>query len=284
MNIFWVIVLAVYGLMIGSFINAFVWRFHEQHDKNLRPKKLSEKKKAELSIVSGRSMCPNCDHRLQASDLIPVISWLYLGGKCRYCKSPISIQYPIIELLTACLFVVSYVFWPYALSGASVAAFIIWLLIVAGFVAMTVYDVRWQLLPDKMLYPVVGLTVLYAALQSFASGTVSSDLIGYAGGVAACSGIFFGLYQMSDGRWIGGGDVKLGLSLGILAGSLVQGLLVIMLASVIGLVITVPFLIKKNLKMQSKIAFGPMLMLACYIVVLFGDKIVNWYAVNILQI
>ncbi len=281
----WILLLAVYGLIIGSFINAFVWRFHESHDDDLKPKKLSKKQQAELSIVKGRSMCPSCKHRLSGADLIPVLSWIALSGKCRYCKKPISAQYPIVELITAILFVFSYIAWPYELSGAGIAAFLVWLVIVAGYMTLSVYDIRWQLLPDKIVYPVILFSFLFAVLQTVeTNSSVAQSVLGYIGAVTVCSGIFAAIYQISDGRWIGGGDVKLGLSLGLIVGSLVNGLIVIMLASIIGLVVSLPFIAKKNLKMQSKIAFGPMLMIAGYVVVLYGDMFVNWYSINVLYL
>src|SRR5579871_5847178 len=98
-----IFILIVVGLAAGSFVNALVWRVHEQSKK---------KKSAELSILKGRSMCPRCKHELAASDLIPVLSWLWLRGKCRYCQKPISPQYPVVELAVALVFVSSYFWWP----------------------------------------------------------------------------------------------------------------------------------------------------------------------------
>ena len=99
-----IIILAWLGLCAGSFVNALVWRLHEQ--------KRSKKADKKLSILNGRSMCVHCRHELTWYDLIPLFSWLLLRGKCRYCKKPISWQYPIVELATAAVFVLSYIFWP----------------------------------------------------------------------------------------------------------------------------------------------------------------------------
>src|SRR4051812_13278636 len=96
-------VLIVFGLCLGSFVNALVWRVHEQE--------AAKKPNKKLSVLNGRSMCPHCEHELAAKDLIPVLSWLSLGGKCRYCHKPISKQYPLVELLTALLVVGSYIWW-----------------------------------------------------------------------------------------------------------------------------------------------------------------------------
>src|SRR5262245_41082320 len=104
-----VLILTVFGLCWGSFVNAFVWRLHELETN----KRLSKSQKKKLSILHGRSMCPDCHNELAWYDLLPVVSWLSLKGKCRYCGKPISWQYPFVEALTAALFVLSYVFWPY---------------------------------------------------------------------------------------------------------------------------------------------------------------------------
>src|SRR5882762_114793 len=106
-----IVVLAILGLCFGSFVNAAVWRIYAQ--EQVKSKKLQVKKSTNLSIVNGRSVCPHCEHELAAKDLMPVFSWLSLGGKCRYCKKPISRQYPLVELLTAVLFVFSYLYWPF---------------------------------------------------------------------------------------------------------------------------------------------------------------------------
>src|SRR4051812_7602742 len=99
-------ILVVLGLCFGSFVNALVWRIHEQAEQGSK-KKPNKSYIDKLSIRKGRSMCPHCRHELKALDLLPVVSWLALRGKCRYCGKPISVQYPLVELLTACLFVTS---------------------------------------------------------------------------------------------------------------------------------------------------------------------------------
>ena len=96
------------GLILGSFLNAFEWRFAQKIDSEGNRIKFSKNKSKKLSIVSGRSMCPRCNHELSTLDLIPVVSWVLLKGKCRYCGVPISAQYPFVEMLTAFLFAISF--------------------------------------------------------------------------------------------------------------------------------------------------------------------------------
>src|SRR5690348_7443935 len=109
-----VVLLAVFGLIFGSFIDALTWRIHEQAQLQ---KKKRIKIPRELTMLHGRSMCPNCRHTLSALDLVPVLSWVVLRGKCRYCSMPISWQVPVIELLTGFLFVASYIWWPSIVQG-----------------------------------------------------------------------------------------------------------------------------------------------------------------------
>jgi prepilin signal peptidase PulO-like enzyme (type II secretory pathway) len=111
----------------------------------------ARKKRPELSILKGRSQCVNCEHTLAAKDLVPVFSWLSLKGKCRYCKKPISYHYPAVELLMASLFVISYSFWPYGLTGTYWSGFIAWLVAIVILVALLVYDARWMLLPNRLV-------------------------------------------------------------------------------------------------------------------------------------
>ena len=176
------IVLFVLGLCLGSFINALVWRLHMQEmgDRRLKLDKKVPNSKLQTpnySVLKGRSMCPNCKHQLSAKDLIPVISWISLKGKCRYCKKPISWQYPLVELLTALLFILSWLFWPVELSASwQYLAFITWIIMLVGLVAMAVYDTKWMLLPDKILYPLVLVTVGSYVAQ-FALGKPLNELV-----------------------------------------------------------------------------------------------------------
>lgn len=265
-----IIVLILFGLITGSFINAFVWRIHEQ-SKSKKPRK-------DLSILNGRSMCTHCSHQLVWYDLIPVFSWLLLRGKCRYCQKSIHWQYPLVELATALLFVLSYVLWSgsvYSSHEPFLIFFIVWLIVLLGFMALFVYDLRWMLLPDRIIFPLVILVSLVAIINISLEGwalllqTVLSVLV--------ASGIFWLIFQLSNGRWIGGGDVKLGLLIGLLLQSPVRAYLAIFIACIIGTLLIVPGLIVKRVTPKSRIPFGPFLIIATVIVFLFGTSIIDWY-------
>lgn len=274
--------LFIIGVVFGSFVNALVWRLRQQLDADGEPKHLSKKHQAEVSIAKGRSMCPNCKHTLAWYDLVPIFSWLSLGGKCRYCKKPISPQYPLVELLTGGLFVLSYIAWPLGFDAKWViVGFVGWLVVLVGLVALTIYDAKYMLLPNRILYPLIGITVVSLVLQ-FALGRRLSDLLGILGAVVVASGIFWLLYQVSAGKWIGGGDIKLGILAGLLLGTLTQAFLYLFMASVLGLLYSLPLLLTKQLKTASKVPFGPFLIGSLVIVVLWGAGLTAWYGRTLL--
>jgi prepilin signal peptidase PulO-like enzyme (type II secretory pathway) len=253
-------VLAVLGLCFGSFINAFVWRLHERRN-----------------WVHERSECVHCHHELAAKDLVPIFSWLWLKGRCRYCHKPISAQYPLVEALTTLLFMVSYIFWPLEVAGSETILFGLWLVLLVGLVALLVYDLKWMLLPNKIIFPLFIIAGPQALTRVAIHPSHVQGLVGELLGVLIGGGIFYLLFQISGGRWIGGGDVKLGFLLGLIVGSGEKSLLVIFLAAILGSLVSIPLLAVKRLKRTSTIPFGPFLIIAAIAVVLFGDSIVQWY-------
>ena len=269
-----IIILVVLGLCFGSFVNALVWRIHEQENSS-KPKKRLPKK--DLSIIHGRSMCPNCHHTLEALELLPVISWLSLGGKCRYCKKPISWQYPLVELATAALFVISYLAWSDPLTGTALVIFGLWLVILVGFMALTVYDLRWMLLPNRIIWPMTAIALIYSLIATITSTNPGHALLLTIFAVLCSWGIFYLLYMVSDGRWIGGGDVKLGFIIGLLLGTPAKALLMLFIASLLGSLVALPLLAVGKAGRMTKLPFGPFLILATIIVQLVGVSVLAWY-------
>ncbi|HVW22920.1 MAG TPA: prepilin peptidase [Candidatus Saccharimonadales bacterium] len=273
--------LVLLGLCFGSFVNALVWRVHEQASR--------KKKNKELSIWHGRSMCPHCKHTLSALDLIPVLSWLFLRGRCRYCHKPISVQYPLVELALPVLFVLSYAVWPANLLFGRASSlfhpgvwyinayFALWLVILIGFLALTIYDLCWQLLPNRIVYPLTVLAFLTAIITVAASSQHVHALWQEVWAVVVGGGIFYLLFQLSGGKWIGGGDVRLGWLIGLIVATPAKSLLCIFTAGVAGSLVSLPLLATKKLKRTSIIPFGPFLMLGAVIAVLWGSQILDWY-------
>lgn len=254
---FWIFIFL--GLALGSFITAFVWRLHDDKD-----------------FVRGRSQCDACENKLQPIDLIPLFSWLLLRGKCRHCGKPISWQYPIIELLTAGVFASSFYFWPSVLSGLEWVVFGLWLISMVFFVSLAVYDTKWMLLPDKIMWPLVMVSAIAAIFQILSGGGVAifRDKIW---GIIVAFGFFYLLSAISKGKWIGGGDVKFGLVMGLWLGAL-NSLVALLLGFYSAALFILPLMVINKIGRKSQIPFGPFLIASTFIAQLFGSEIVDWYS------
>jgi prepilin signal peptidase PulO-like enzyme (type II secretory pathway) len=265
------ILLAWFGLAFGSFVNALVWRLHEQSTRK-------KSKKKDLSIINGRSVCPHCRHQLAWYDLLPVVSWLWLRGKCRYCKKPISAQYPAVELALALVFTFSYAFWPADVTGWQWALFAAWLLSAVGLMALLVYDMRWMLLPNKIIYPTLLVATVGRLIYILGAEPRKLHALAFWGlAVVVSSGIFWVLFTISKGKWIGYGDVRLGLITGTLLATPAKSFLMIFIASAMGVIVIIPALALGKKTLASKIPYGPFLITSTAVCVLFGQSIVDWY-------
>lgn len=256
------IFLGLMGLAFGSFVGALVWRLHEGKD-----------------FVSDRSECEHCHHKLSVWDLIPLVSWLSLKGKCRYCKKPIGASAPLYELTMAALFVLSYYAWPYTMdTWQGSLVFGLWLIYLVGLLALFVYDLRYMLLPNVLVYPLIAVAVVESAVRLLVvQGLSPMDYLNsVVFGAAALGGLYWVLYTFSKGKWVGYGDVKLGLFMGIALG-FQRSVLALVLANIIAFIVVLPGLLVGKLKRTSRVPFGPFLIVAFTLAYLFGDKIIDWY-------
>lgn len=251
------ILVGAIGLFVGSFLANVVYRL---------------KKKEQF--VNGRSKCPHCGHELSAMDLVPVFSWVALRGKCRYCKAKISGEYAQVEFLTGILFALSY----FALSPSGqieIAQFVVWLIILSGLIVLAVYDLKWYLLPDKILLPLIIPAILLICLSFIDSGSykvVTGPLIA----AVLFGGFFYLLAAVSGGKWMGGGDIKLSFLMGLILGiqkTSVAMLIAFNAAAVVGLYL----LATKKLKRDHQIPFGPFLIAGTIVSYLYGQSIIDWY-------
>lgn len=248
---------------MGSFVGALVWRLHTGRD-----------------FVKARSECESCHHKLSPLDLVPVFSWLLLRGKCRYCGKKIGLQALLLELTMGAVFACSYLIWPLGLGRWEVvASFALWLVFMVMLAALFVYDLKWRLLLDKLVFPLIALGFVDAGLRVAISG--ENYFVHVIGGAAVLGGLYAALYAMSGGKWVGFGDVKLGIFLGIVLGW-EKALLVLFLANVLGFLVVVPGLMTGALTRKSQVAFGPFLIAAFVIAGLFGGTIIEWYMRSIL--
>ena len=249
------------GLVLGSFVNAAVWRLKNKKD-----------------LVLGRSECVNCHHQLAWHDLIPVVSWVSLQGKCRYCRKSISARYPLVELGVAAYFVMSLAFWPFGFGNATeFLRFAVWLAAGVPLAILFLYDLKWLILPDKVIFPLLGLGIAMTVLHGLQAQSLGSFLLDLFGSLAILSGFYMVLYLLSRGRWIGFGDVKLGAALALLICDWRLALIAFFLANLIGTLVTVPAIAFKKIQKNSHIPFGPFLILGAIIAVLFGQEIMQWY-------
>lgn len=276
----------ILGLIFGSFVNALVWRIRQQEISEQKTENKKQKKESSnlstlhsnLSVISGRSQCVYCGQRLVAKDLVPIFSWLYLRGRCRYCGGFISVQYPTVELVCAFVFVLSYTLWPSDLAGSEWLLLATWLVSSVGLLALAIFDLKWMLLPNRILYPAfftaaagkLGYIVFFAPDKA-------EDIRLWILSVSVAAGIFCVIYYVSKGGWIGFGDVRLGLVTGTLLGTPSKSFLMIFLASVLGTISVLPALLFRRQRLSAKVPFGPFLIAATAATILFGQPLLDWY-------
>ena len=286
------VALAWIGTILGSFGAASVWRLRAYQLK--ADKKAGEKidKKeytqlrplTEVSTKTDRSRCLHCGHNLAWFDLLPIISWLQLRGKCRYCHKKIGSFELLMELGVAAFFVVSFVYWPHALSSwIEIAQFLLWLIGGFGLSVLLAYDAKWFLLPNKVVFPLIGIAAASAVLTLLNSSDVVVTLYGIATSCLILSGVYYLLYVVSKGEWIGFGDIKLGLVLALLLADWRLAFLTLFLANVIGCLVVIPGMLSKKLTRKSHVPFGPMLIVAWAVAGLFGERLIDWYMQAVLQ-
>lgn len=280
------LVLILVGLCLGSFAGATMWRLRARqlfHDK-LSGEKVDKKEYNSLkkltnkSIVNDRSQCLNCLYVLRWYDLIPVISWLSLGGKCRECRKPIGFLEPVIEVSVALFFVLSYMFWPYTLNnGLEIARLILWLVAGVASAILFAYDKNWFLLPDSVNYLLIFIGVCSSTLIIIGSHDKVGAVLSIVGSVIILSGLYWILHLLSRGKWIGFGDVKLGLGLALLLSDWRLALVALFAANLVGCIIVLPSMVTGKLKRDSHVPFGPLLIIGVFIAALVGNQLVNLY-------
>jgi leader peptidase (prepilin peptidase)/N-methyltransferase len=283
--------LILFGLVLGSFAGATVWRLRARQlvaDKKAG-EQVDHKEYTQLKKLAGeklskdRSRCLHCGYELRWYDLIPLVSWLTLKGRCRDCRKPIGYMEPLIELGTAIFFVASYLFWPVELAGGvQIALFVLWLVSGVGLAIMFAYDTKWFLLPDKINFAVIGLGLVSAILTIIASDNTVVAILSVLGSVAILSGIYFVLYLVSRGRWIGFGDIKLGLGLGLLLADWRLALIALFAANLIGCLIVIPLMITGRLKRNAHVPFGPLLIAGAVVAKLVGLAIAEYYTLSLM--
>ncbi len=248
MELYIYIALAIFGILIGSFLNVVILRFDTG-----------------ASISKGRSKCFSCEKALSWYELLPVVSFFIQKGRCRGCLSKISWQYPLVELLGAVAFPLAYRSVPGAFVDLS--GFVMFLLtakLLCLYIVICIYDMRHKIIPDLFSYSAAGVALAAVALGAYVAGGI--DLLRLAAGPALFLFFFF-FWAVSRGTWMGLGDAKLALSIGWFLG-LTQGIAAILLSFWIGAGLSlVVMLIQKivsrkgGLRMKSEVPFGPYMLI-----------------------
>ncbi|PIW90288.1 MAG: prepilin peptidase [Candidatus Nealsonbacteria bacterium CG_4_8_14_3_um_filter_40_11] len=268
LNHLFYLAIPLFGLVMGSFLNCIIYRLQTGE-----------------SFLKGRSFCPHCRHELSWQDLIPVFSFLILKGRCRYCQKPISWQYPLVELATGIIFLL--IVWN--LEFGICLEFGIWnllfyLLISCFLIIIFVYDLKHYIIPDAVIYPAIAIAFLYQLFRMlnfvnwnlFGIWNVESGILRPISSAFLASLFFLAIVFLSQGKWMGLGDVKLAFLMGLFLG-FPNILVALFLAFFIGAIIGIGLIISGKRTLKSEVPFGPFLITGTFIALFWGNQITNWY-------
>ena len=264
----------VFGLLIGSFLNVVILRMPARLEWQWRrdSRELLEMAEPDAApppgIVVKPSFCPKCEHRLGAFDNIPLISFLALRGRCRFCRAPISWQYPAVELLTGVAFAACV--WHFDPGWQAVAA----LAFTAILIALAGIDLHTQLLPDQLTYPLLWLGLLLSTMTLFVDPVAA--LIGAAVGYLSLWSVYWAFKLLTGKEGMGRGDFKLLAALGAWCG--IKGVLpIVLISAVLGALIGSAWLLLRGRDRATPIPFGPYLAVAGWIQLLWGSQLIALY-------
>jgi len=264
---YYIILFFIFGIIVGSFLSVVVSRLETGE-----------------SILGGRSQCPKCKKEIKSYDLVPLLSFIVLKGRCRHCEKKISLFYPLIELAMGFLFALLIYRFGNVFSGTNLYLFFsLHLIVLASLVAVFFYDWFYSIIPDKVLIP-VGLAVLVAAIINVLFSKqlgldffiYKPEVLNLVYGLLIGGGFFLILVLISREKWMGWGDVKLGIFLGIFLGY-PSILVALFFAFILGSIYSVVLLLLKKKKMKDAVPFGPFLVLGGLIALFAGKWIVGWY-------
>ncbi|MGL6369766.1 prepilin peptidase [Aeromonas hydrophila] len=270
----------LFSLMIGSFLNVVIHRLPIMLEREwqaeylgyFNPETLPQQEEP-YNLMVPRSACPHCGHAITAMENIPLLSWLWLKGRCRACQAPISARYPLVELLTALLSLVVAATYPPGW-GLLAALLLTWVL-----VALTFIDLDKMLLPDQLTLPLLWGGLLFNLTGGFVP--LADAVIGAMAGYLVLWSLYWAFKLLTGKEGMGYGDFKLLAALGAWLGW--QALpIVLLLSSLVGAFIGIGLILLRNHHQNNPIPFGPYLAIAGWIALLWGDTITRWYLTTFL--
>lgn len=263
------VVLFLFGTTVGSFLNVVVYRLGTGE-----------------RIGKARSRCFSCGTTLQWYELIPLVSFLLQKGKCRYCGSKISIQYPIVEFVTGVVFLLVFNRLETDVSRISYLVFDVhWIMLLLALfifsllIAISVYDFRHKIIPNQLVYLFIGTSLFMNILDVFVQDTkyeIRDTIFLYILAGFATFAFFASLWFFSKGKWMGFGDAKLALGIGFLLGPALTFIAVV-LSFWIGTLIAVPLAYATGRGFKTQVPFGPFLAVGALTSWLYGDAILHAY-------
>ena len=269
---------ALLGLFIGSFLNVVIHRLPRMMEREweaqaaeIRGESPTTSSTERYNLATPRSRCPHCGHLITALENIPVVSYLFLRGRCAHCSAPISRRYPVVEFLTALLS--GFTAWHFGFGLAALGALIfVWVMIALAFI-----DLDTQLLPDQLTLPLVWLGLAFNLGGEFTS--LSSAVIGAMAGYLALWSVYW-LFKLATGKeGMGYGDFKLLAAIGAWLGWQVLPL-TILLSSLVGAIVGISLIVFASHRRNVPIPFGPYLAAAGVIALFWGDSITSAYLGN----
>lgn len=265
-----------FGAIVGSFLNCVIYRLETGGN-----------------FLKGRSFCPRCKHVLSWQDLIPIFSFIGLGGRCRYCQQKISWQYPLVEISTAVIFLLifnyQFLIFKQFLILNFLNLFFYW--IIASFlIIIFVYDLKHYIIPDKIIYPAIATTFLYQLFRILdfefilKFGFWNLDfkiLINSLISAFLASAFFFLIVFVSQGKWMGVGDIKLAFLMGLIL-SWPDISVALVSAFYIGAIFGLGLMTFGKKKMKSEVPFAPFLVTGTFLALFWGSELIDWYQTTFL--
>lgn len=264
---YYLVLFLIFGLMVGSFLSVVVSRLETGE-----------------TIWKGRSQCPGCKKKIKAYDLVPLLSFVVLKGRCRHCEKKIGAFYPLIEIITGVIFALLFYRFSDVFMGANMYLFFgLHILILASLIAVFFYDWFYYIIPDKILIPIGAVVLVAALINTLLSRVLGLDFFVYVPniwnlifGIIIGGGLFLVFVLVSKEKWMGWGDVKLGAFLGAILGYPLV-LVALFFAFILGSIYSIFLIVQKKKSMKDVVPFGPFLVLGGLIALFAGKFLINWY-------